>query len=181
MKAVSMARRTPSTTPAGARTQARRLYEMEVALASGPVTETFVDANPQVLRTILIREDQTLEDLHDAIFRAFDRCDQHMYEFQIGGKEPMDPDARRYVLPMAMDDPFGDCTPAGDVTRSTIGDLELSVDDPFDYWFDFGDDWWHQIIVLAIHDEVPPGRYPKITQKTGDSPPQYVDWDNEDG
>ena len=41
------------------------------------------------------------------------------------------------------------------------------MDDAFFYWFDFGDDWWHQIDVRAIRDEVPPGKYPKITARTG--------------
>jgi len=170
-----MARKTRNTGSA-----ARHLYEMEVALASGPITETFVDANPQVLRTILIPEDQTLEALHVAIFKAFDRFDEHMYEFQIGGKGPMDPKARRYVLPMAVNDPFEDLQSAGDVTRTTIGDLDLTIGEPFGYWFDFGDDWWHQVTLIAIHDEVPRGRYPKITKRTGESPPQYIDWDEED-
>ena len=48
--------------------------------------------------------------------------------------------------------------------------------------FDFGDDWWHQIDVVAIHDEIPTGRYPRITTRIGESPPQYPDFDeDEDG
>lgn len=157
-----------------------QLYELEVALLSGPVTDAFSEKNPCVLRTIQIRGDQTLKKLHDAIFKAFDRFEEHMYEFQVGGKEVMDPKAHRYVLPMSMDDPFDDRQPAGDVTHTTIESLGLKVDEPFAYWFDFGDDWWHQVTVVAIHDDVPAGRYPKITQRTGDSPPQYIDWDDED-
>jgi hypothetical protein len=176
-----MARRAQNTERVGGKGQGRCLYEVEVALVSGPITDAFAEANPQVRRTIHIRGDQTLEDLHDAIFKAFDRFDEHMYEFQVGGKGPMDPRARRYGLPMPMDDPFDDAPPAGDVTRTTIGALELKIDKPFGYWFDFGDDWWHQVTVTAIHDEVPRGRYPKITTRTGESPPQYVDWDEEDG
>jgi len=162
-------------------TRTHQLYELEVALLNGPITEAFAKKNPTVARTIQIRSDQTLEDLHEAIFNAFDRFDEHMYEFQIGGKGPMDRKARRYVLSAAMDDPFDDRKPAGDVTRTTLGSLGLKVDQPFGYWFDFGDDWWHQITILAIHDEVPRGRYPKVTQKTGESPPQYIDWDEEEG
>lgn len=154
---------------------------MEVALLNGPITESFAKKNPEVVRTIQIRSDQTLEALHKAIFKAFDRFDEHMYEFQIGGEGPMDPKAHRYVLPMAMQDPFDDRRPTGSVTRTIIGSLGLRKDDAFGYWFDFGDDWWHQIIVLAIHQSVPPGRYPKIINRTGESPPQYVDWDEEDG
>src|SRR3954466_3355001 len=77
-----------------------RLYTLEVFLLSGPITEKFAKKNPVVSRTIQMRGDQTLQDLHHAIFDAFDREDEHMYEFQFG-KGPMDPEGRRYVLPGA--------------------------------------------------------------------------------
>src|SRR5437762_10819730 len=78
-----------------------RLYTLEVFLLSGPITEKFAKKNPVVSRTIQIRGDQTLEDLHQAIFDAFGRWEEHMYEFQFG-KGPMDPEAPRYVLPGAF-------------------------------------------------------------------------------
>lgn len=166
--------------PAAPRKQDQRLYELVVFITSGLMSEDFVKENPSITRTIQIRGDQSLEVLHEAIFFAFDREDAHMYEFQVGGKGPMDPQARRYVLPMALDDPFGDAPAAGDVTETTIDTLGLKVDDAFAYWFDFGDDWWHQIDVVAIHDKTPRGKYPKITNRIGQSPPQYMDWDEED-
>jgi len=175
-----MARTSMNTKSAGGKNQKCALYKLEVELLQGPITEAFARENPQVSRTIEMRGDQTLNALHDAIFRPFDRFDEHMYEFQIGGNGPMDPKARRYVLPMAVDDPFEDLQSAGDVTRTTMGDLDLTIGEPFGYWFDFGDDWWHQITLIAIHDKVPRGRYPKITKRTGDSPPQYIEWDDED-
>lgn len=101
-----------------------------------------------------------------------------MYEFQVGGEGPMDPKARKYCLSIPGD-PFADETPAGDVSRTAIGALGLRVGDVFGYWFDFGDDWWHQINVVAIADEVPPGKYPKVTARVGNSPPQYADADEE--
>jgi len=159
-----------------------RLFTLDVFIISGPMTKRFVEKNKIVSRTIQIRGDQTLEDLHYAIFDAFDREDQHMYEFQVGGKEPMDPKARRYVLSGAFENPVpGTREAAGDVTRTPLGSLGLKVDDAFGYWFDFGDDWWHQIKVAAIADKAPRGRYPKVTKRVGVSPPQYVDWDEEDG
>ena len=79
-----------------------RLYTLEVFLISGPITEKFAKKNPVVSRTIQIRGDQTLEDLHHAIFDAFGRWEEHMYEFQFG-KGPMDPKAPRYVLPSAYE------------------------------------------------------------------------------
>jgi hypothetical protein len=157
----------------------RQLYELEVILIAGPVTEAFVKAHPVVSRTIEIRGDQTLETLHGAIFDAFDRDDPHMYEFQLGGTRPMDPKAKRFVLPEAADDPFSDEPPAGVVSRTRIDDLGLRKGRSLLYWFDFGDDWWHRIKVVDIRDEVPPGTYPKVTARTGESPPQYMDWDAE--
>ncbi|MBN2476718.1 MAG: hypothetical protein JXB62_19060 [Pirellulales bacterium] len=35
----------------------------------------------------------------------------------------------------------------------TLGDRHhviFEVDQPFGYWFDYGDDWWHQIDVQVI-------------------------------
>ena len=156
-----------------------RVYELEVCLLSGQITEEFVEKNPVISRTIEIRGDQTLEQLHDAIFSAFERWDEHMYEFQVGGKGPMDRKARRYVLPMGGES-FDDQKPAGVVTETTIDALGLKMDQAFGYWFDFGDDWWHQIVVVAIRDATAGAKYPKVTAKTGDSPPQYPDCDDED-
>lgn len=157
-----------------------KLFVLEIAIISGPITEKFAKKNKVISRTIQIRGDQTLEKLHQAIFDAFDREDEHMYEFQIGGKGPQDPKARRYVLPMAMNDPFDKVKPAGDVRRVTVGSMGLKIGDRFGYWFDFGDDWWHQIDVMAIDDAVPAGKFPRVTKRVGESPPQYVDWDEEE-
>jgi hypothetical protein len=158
----------------------KRLYTLEVFILEGPMTEDFIKKNPSVSRTIEIRGDQTLEQLHEAIFRALDRFDGHMYEFQFGAG-PHDPEGERYVLPMALEPLFeGDPEPAGDVTQTTVDSLGLEVDQPFGYWFDFGDNWYHQINVLAIGEATPRARYPKVTERVGESPPQYVDWDEED-
>ncbi len=151
-----------------------KLYTLDVFIVSGPVTEKFAKKNPVMSRTIQIRGDQTLEDLHHAIFDAFDRFDEHMYEFKFG-KGPMDPKGLRYVLPHADD---GDeKRPAGLVDQTTIESLGLEVGRSFGYWFDFGDDWWHQINVEAVEDKVPLGTFPKVTKRVGKSPPQYPDED----
>jgi hypothetical protein len=162
------------------------VYELEVALVGGPITEAFSKKNPHVIRTIQIRGDQTLAQLHEIIFEAFDRFDEHMYEFQIGGKGPNDPKAKRYVLSQSMEDSAFSSKVDGAVAKTRIGDLDLKTDDAFGYWFDFGDDWWHQINVMAIHASSPSGDFPKITARIGESPAQYAnqdedeeDWDDE--
>ncbi len=157
-----------------------RVYVLEVFLTGGPVTETFIEQNPIVSRTIEIRAEQTLETLHHAIFKAFEREEEHMYEFQIGGRGPYDPQAKRYVLSMSFMDELEEDQYAGDVAQTKIGSLNLQLEQAFGYWFDFGDDWRHQINVIDIVKVKPKKRYPIITKRTGASPPQYVDWDEED-
>ena len=153
------------------------LYTLEVFLIGGPVTEKFARKNRVVSRTIKIRGDQTLEDLHHAIFEAFGRWEEHTYEFQFG-KGPMDPKAPRYVLPGAFTMDMGkENPPAGPVDKTRIDSLGLEVGRSFGYWFDFGDDWWHQINVEDIEHSVPKGKFPKVTKRRGKSPPQYADED----
>jgi hypothetical protein len=153
------------------------LFTLVVFLTSGPVTAKFAKKNKIVSRKIQIRGKQTLQDLHDAIFDAFDREEEHLYEFQVGGKGPMDEQARKYG-PSVPTGPFSDET-VEDASASSLGSIGLKVGDTFGYWFDFGDDWWHQINVLGIDSKIPPGKYPKVAERVGQSPPQYPDWDDE--
>jgi len=155
------------------------IYTLEVFITSGPpVIDKFIKKNPVISRTIEIRGDQTLEDLHLVIFQAFDREDEHMYEFQFGGKGPNDPKARRYGLSAPFEDETKKVELAEDVTQTTLDALKLKKDEAFGYWFDFGDDWWHQINVLSIEKKTSKGEYPKVIKRIGQSPPQYMDNDD---
>jgi hypothetical protein len=145
---------------------------MEVFLIGGPVAEEFAGT---VSRTIQIRGDQTLDVLHHAIFEAFDREDQHLYEFQLG-RGPMDPKGPRYT-PRAVVGTTPEDAVTAHAEDTTIDDLKLKVNRAFGYWFDYGDDWMHQINVVEIEDAPPRGRFPKVTARVGKSPPQYPDLD----
>jgi hypothetical protein len=155
-----------------------RLYTLDVYLIAGPVTREFARKNRIVSRTIQIRGNQTLEDLHEVIFFAFDRMDEHMYEFQIGGRRPMDPRARRYGV--ASRGILSGRESAGDARRTTIGSLGLRVDDVFGYWFDFGDDWWHEVNVVAIEKKATTRDLPRVVKRVRESPPQYPRQDDEE-
>jgi hypothetical protein len=158
-----------------------KVYTLEVLLVQGIVSQEFADANPIVSRTIEIRGKQTLEDLHFAIFDAFDRYDEHMYEFNLGTK-PRDYKGPSFVMPEIWDveGPFDDRM-VNSVDQATIDSMGLKVRGRFFYWFDFGDDWWHKITVKAIDADAPPGRFPKVVNRVGASPPQYLDFDEEEG
>ncbi|WP_404784140.1 plasmid pRiA4b ORF-3 family protein [Altericista sp. CCNU0014] len=160
---------------APAPTSPKALLVLEAFILDGPITEAFAKKNPTISRTIEIKASNTLEDLHKILFKAFGREEEHLYEFQVGGRGPHDSNARRYGLKQAFSDPDDEL--AGDVSTTTLGELGLTEDESFGYWFDFGDDWWHQIDVLSITEDAPSGKYPKIAKRVGANPPQYADFD----
>ncbi len=147
-----------------------RLYVMSVYLMGGPISEKF--ANKEVSRKIEIRGDQTLEQLHQTIFKAYDRIEEHFYEFQFG-KRPFDPDGPTYGIPNAREKKEG----VGDARRTTLDDLGLKPGRVFGYWFDFGDDWFHQLQVDRVEEAIPTVNYPRIIGRVGKSPPQYREED----
>ncbi|MEM6353585.1 MAG: hypothetical protein AAF766_22775 [Cyanobacteria bacterium P01_D01_bin.14] len=162
-------------------TARQRIYTLDVFIIDGPINPDFLDNNPIISRRIEILGSQTLADLHQAIFRAFDRYEEHLYEFQIGGKGPHDPDNRVYVLASAMKREDDTVAAAGDVAMTTIADAGIAVDQPFGYWFDFGDDWWHQVNLVDIRGKGDvDATFPKIIGRVGTSPPQYMDMDEEE-
>lgn len=128
-------------------------------------------AGREISRTIQIRGTKTLEDLHSIIFRAFDRREQHMYEFNLGNG-PSDESAL-YSIPMEEDDA------SGDVAHTALESLGLRMGRTFGYIFDFGDNWTHEIRVVGRSSLASGGKYPKITGRVGESPPQYPD-DNDE-
>lgn len=142
------------------------LYVLSVYLHSGPISEKYT--KKEILRVIEIRGDQTLEQLHWAIFKAFDRWDEHLYEFQFG-KRPFDPNGRKIGHPSMVVEHKG----YGDATKTTLDDLDLKPKRVFGYWFDFGDDWYHNIFVDKIEESIPTVTYPRVIRRISKSPPQY--------
>jgi hypothetical protein len=138
----------------------------------------------RVWRRIAIRSDQTLEKLHDAIFKAFDRYDDHLYSFYFPkpgaqGRLRLQ-GATEYTDPRVLEDnPFDDGSQRNAATAK-IGDLKLTKGQSFDYLSDFGDSWKHEITVEETGGVVEPGRYPRILEKHGKSPPQYPDLEEDD-
>ena len=166
---------------------AKALFTLAVTITEGRATDEFAAHDHGISRTLEIRADQTLNQLHRAIFDAFDRWDDcHLHEFQFG-ERPRDRGAARYVLPFIYDDPedFGGPPATGSVTTTRLGKLDLQVGSVFWYWYDFGDNWWHRIEVLAIGESEPKVDYPRVVARVGASPPQYAaeegsDWDEDE-
>ncbi len=138
----------------------------------------------RIWRRIAVRSDQTLDDLHEAIFDAFDRDDEHLYSFYF-----LPPGARgRAALRKAVEfthpynaqegDFFG--KEPFDASEDELRSLGLSKGQQFLYLFDFGDEWWHEVTVERTDGPIEDGDYPRIVEKKGKSPPQYPDLDEEE-
>ncbi len=144
------------------------LYVLGVCLTAGPVSKAF--HGKQVFRVIEIRGDQTLAQLHLAIFNAYDRFDEHVFEFQFG-RRPFDPDGPNYGIVSLPDER----NQAGDARETMLDDLALKPDRVFGYRFDFGDEWFHQIDVVRVERAIATVSYPRVIKRVGKSPPQYLD------
>lgn len=142
------------------------LYVVSVYLMSGPISEK--SAKKEISRVIEIRGDQTLADLHLAIFKAYDREEQNLYEFQLG-KRPFDADGPNFGVP----GPKKRGKQNADARLTKLDDLNLKTHRAFGYWFDFGDDWYHQVQVERIEQAIPTVTYPRVIKRVGKSPPQY--------
>ena len=165
-----------------------QLYTLKVFLTDGPMTKAF--AGKEISRTIQIRGDQTLQALHRAIFKAFDREEEHLHEFNFGKGPPAcraergagryDREGPRYTLRSNMKDFMTDEVTAGDVAKTTLDALGLEVGRAFGYWFDFGDDWKFRVRKSRL--AAPPvkgAKYPRVVERAGPNPEQYPDWDEE--
>lgn len=120
-----------------------------------------------------MKDNQTLSDLHNAIFDAFDRDDPHLYSFYMtdGSKRSN----RFHDCPEFMGGTYTESDKPENSAESTkIKDLNLSIKDKFEYLFDFGDNWLHEIVLEKIEDTEENINYPQILKKNGKSPPQYV-------
>jgi len=142
------------------------VYSLKVRLTGGPLTEAFQKANPLVERTIEMRGDQTLHELHKAIFRAFEREEERLYQFDFEATAH-DPVAKVFVRQKT--DGVQNERIAAD---QTLMFLRLKVADTFQYLFDFEANWKHAIDVLAIEREATGARYPRIKDEVGASPLQ---------
>lgn len=97
--------------------------------------------------------------------------------FSLEEKVSTIPKPKKYGVPAQEDEIFNELHVTGSAEQTTLDDLKHKKDKACGYLFDFGNDWWHQIKVVAIEEKTPKGRYPKITNRVGQSPPQYMDID----
>lgn len=118
----------------------------------------------RIYREIEILENQLLDDLHLAIFKAFEFEEMHLYSFFMSNK-PWDQKSEY-------------CSPHADgrsAKKITISSLKLLPKQKFLYIFDYGDDWRFEVEFCGNGDFKEKQKYPKIIKSVGQSPKQYPD------
>ena len=162
--------------------KARSLQRSDKAVGakSAPifVLKVSLTYNKSIWRRIAVRGEQTLEDLHEAIYDAFDRYDEHLYSFYLAPPGTTGEARWRTAVEFACDQMFEhgdrfDGKPEYNAAETTIQSMGLKRQRVFRYVFDYGDEWRHDIAVEQLDGEPEKGKYPKILEKHGKSPPQY--------
>ncbi len=144
-------------------------YILRVYLVSGPYGEESV--GHEIFRTLKVRGDQTLEDLHHAIFCAYGREQDRYYDFCLS-MDPNDPEAVRYTCREALSKyglkgPERPGKKVGPAPLATVDSLGLNDDQFFGYWFDLVEEWIHLIHVIAIEPADLDVDYPLLIEKQG--------------
>jgi len=111
---------------------------------------------PPVWRRLQVPSTTSLAQLHHIIQVAMGWQDCHLHQFEVDGHYYADPE---HLL--------GETT---DEARRTLAGLQ--VGQRFAYWYDFGDDWWHDIQVEAIDRADPALSYPRCVTGRRACPPE---------
>jgi hypothetical protein len=112
---------------------------------------TLRDVEPAVVRVIDVPAEATLPELHDLLQAALGWTDSHLHQFTAGGA--------RYGVP----DPDWDDLQVQDEAAVRLRDLPAR----FEYLYDFGDGWEHDVEVLGRGEEIP-----GCVEGTGGCPPE---------
>ena len=134
---------------------------------------------PKLYRVIELSENCTLDELHMAIYGAFERYDPHLYSFFITKADTKNVrtiiNAPEITHPQNTEDLMGFAKKKPSATKTKIGSIDLAEKDVFHYLFDFGDDWWHRIRVEKIVESKNNQKRINFIKAVGEAPPQYPD------
>jgi len=124
-----------------------------------------------------IESSSSLFELHEAIQRAVDFGNDHLFEFFVGRH----PGNRAYSIGTEPNwDTFNPVKAYQNIHLSSIWPLPPGM--KLYYLFDFGDNWLFQINKTRHKDKTlrPGVAYPRVIEAKGENPEQYPDWEYEE-
>ena len=131
----------------------------------------------RVWRTVVLKDTQTLDDLHEIIQESFEWHSDHMYAFFMSNR-------LQWTAGDAYGPPEADLANDSDVPIAT---LKMDDDDQFLYVYDFDQEWLVEITFVE-HVPIEKGRhYPDILDSEGEAMLEFAidgdvddDWDDDD-
>jgi hypothetical protein len=128
-----------------------------------------VSLDKKTWRTIAISSNDVLDDLHDAIQKAFKFDNDHLYEFSF---------RNRFGITQRVSHPM--CEEEFSTDEFEIKNLPLRIGEKMEYVFDFGDHWQFTVELEKIEPPNPKFKKAKILESHGKAPEQYPDWEDDD-
>ena len=116
-------------------------------------------AKPPIWRRLEVPGEMTLATLHAAIQIAFEWGGYHLYEFTVADESYSDPS---FELDVDSD------------RRVTLARVAARAPSRFEYLYDFGDSWEHEILVEKIGPPEEGVRYPRCIKGKRAAPPDDV-------
>jgi Plasmid pRiA4b ORF-3-like protein len=140
---------------AGSRAQQAAVYQLKITLKN---------VKPPVWRRVLVSGGTTLAQLHDLVQDAMGWTDSHLHLWEVGGRQ-----GQRYGVP----DPDLGWEDMRDERRAKLSSV-AARGDRFAYWYDFGDDWWHDVLVEDVRPKAPGEDLPRCIAGRRACPPEDV-------
>ncbi|MBS3098842.1 hypothetical protein J4462_01370 [Candidatus Pacearchaeota archaeon] len=137
----------------------------------------YLCSEEKITRRLELLEEQTLDDLHEAIiYHAFGWDDPHMYAFYMDNKSYSKNHKMEYASHPEGD---GFTSEKQNSTETKLKNLKLEKKQKFLFVFDFGDDHMFSIKVKDFSETKEGTKYPTILEENGKAPEQYPDYDEE--
>ncbi len=126
----------------------------------------------KITRVIEMKENQTLDDLHDVIiFQSFRWDDPHMYSFHFDNIAYSKNRKKEYCCDPESFERMGEEKPKSSAIK--LSALKLKKNQKFLFVFDFGDDHRFGITVKYFREVQKGVKYPIIIEEKGKAPRQY--------
>jgi len=126
---------------------------------------TLRDTNPAIWRRVEVACSITLKDLHAIIQAAMGWENYHLYQFHIG---------RQTINGPGLDDVGFSHQRNVTAARVSLHDLVNSKVKRFDYLYDMGDSWEHELRIEKVLPVDPATSYPHFIDGAGRCPPEDV-------
>lgn len=126
---------------------------------------------PPIWRRVLISSNATFRDLHETIQLSFGWSDCHLHDFQVKKGVAFRPHS---ITDLSAQDiePWWDDDEKSDERRVKLSDWLCEAGDRCKYWYDFGDDWWHSILLEKVLPAVEGIEYPVCMKGKRACPPE---------